>query len=277
MRYAGSTVPKKIKTLITGFECLTVPCEPANDKDRQALRPIYVGTGYVCVFCTRFYFRYKPCAMHMGCVMNMLPSCLFAVTWHGNHVIRDELLCAFCGRGYKDFGMLARHVQEDHADTVAMLHDLAENITEDTTEEEGEFMLPQVGGGKPNDRQGQQGGGRRRPPAVPFLTVEDLKADPVRAKVLGLETKQTGFNDVIVKIAIGGKSFFMGLKASNPNYETLTNGLGFDENKWVGQEFLVGLQWNEFYEKSFVNVFDCPAPPAPGEPPAAKGKPGKKD
>jgi hypothetical protein len=247
---------------ITGIDCLTVPCETAK-QGVNTLRPIYTGAGYVCVFCGGFFFRYKPCTWHMGMVMNIPCACQAADTWHRHVAFNHQLPCAFCSREFHDFGGLATHVQTEHADVVDMLHRIAENITEE--EDERDDMLPQVGGGKRNDRQGQSGGGRRPAPAVPFLVVDDLKADPVRAKILGLETKNTGFNDVIVKIAIGGKSFFMGLKASNPNYEALTAGLGFDENKWVGQEFMIGLQWNEFYEKNFVQVYECPALPPPGE------------
>jgi hypothetical protein len=123
-------------------------------------------------------------------------------------------------------------------------------------------MLPQPGGGKSESQRGNVGGGgKRTPPSVPFIKVEDLTEEPKRAKILGVTTKNAGFNDIIVKIAISGRSYFFGLKASNANYEALFNGFGDDENKWVGGEFLIGLNWNEFYEKNFVHVFEAPAKP----------------
>ena len=121
-------------------------------------------------------------------------------------------------------------------------------------------MLKSPGGGKSQTQRNADGGRQRPAPAVPFIKVEDLTADPKRAKILAVETQSTGFNDIIVKIAVAGRSYFFGLKASNPNYETLFAAFGADENKWIGEEFMIGLNWNEFYEKSFVHVFDATAP-----------------
>ena len=120
-------------------------------------------------------------------------------------------------------------------------------------------MLPAPGGGKARSTTPSGGGGRSKP-NVPFLKVEDLREEPSRAKILAVKTQETGFNDLVVKVSIGGKPFFFGLKASNENYETLFNAFGDDDNKWVGEEFLVGLKYNDFYEKNFVHVFKAPAP-----------------
>jgi len=121
------------------------------------------------------------------------------------------------------------------------------------------MALPQPGGGRAKSTTPSGGGGRAKP-TVPFLKVEDLREEPSRAKILAVKTQDAGFNDLVVKIAVNGKSFFFGLKASNENYQTLFDAFGDDDNAWVGEEFLVGLKYNEFYEKNFVHVFKAPAP-----------------
>jgi hypothetical protein len=124
-------------------------------------------------------------------------------------------------------------------------------------------MLP-----KPKTRSTEEdapGARGRSAPSVPFLKVEDLTAEGKRAKILGVQSQRTKYNDLVVKLAIGGRSFFFGLRLSNPNFETLYEAFGADENKWVGQEFLIGLEWNDFYEKNFVRVLEAPAKKSKGE------------
>ena len=120
------------------------------------------------------------------------------------------------------------------------------------------MTLPRPGGGDARSTPMQGGTGRAKP-TVPYLKVEDLQSDPVHAKILAVEAKASRFNDITVKLAVGGKPFFLGLKASNPNYEMLFNGFGDDERKWIGEEIMIGLQWNEFHEKNFINIFEAPA------------------
>jgi hypothetical protein len=175
-----------------------------------------------------------------------------------DHFIKEHSLeCFFCFLKFASFEQLAEHVQAAHVSPENRGRERAP--TWDEPWEGVDMALPRPGGGKSDSQRGG-GRGNRQAPAVPFLKVEDLTQDPKRAKILGVQTQNTGFNDVIVKIAIGGRSFFMGLKASNPNYEALFNAFGEDDNKWVGQEFMVGLNYNEFYEKNFVHIFEAPAP-----------------
>ena len=174
-----------------------------------------------------------------------------------DHVLEEHALeWAFCFLRFRDFAALAEHVNEAHTPP-----EKRRAIQPMNNWWEENDMLPQPGGGK---TESQRGGGKQtsgRPaPTVPFLKVEDLKTDPVRAKILAVQSTNTGFNDVIVKVAVNGRSYFFGLKASNPNYESLFKAFGDDDNKWVGQEFMVGLNWNEFYEKNFVHIFEAPAP-----------------
>lgn len=215
--------------------------------------------------------------------------------------LKNTLPCAFCDQKFSDFGPLGEHVRQAHPEIGAALpsapetkpynkyDDAVDQLGPDMAEDAGasweehgwfqgedEDMLPPVGGGKTQSQRNQpQGGGGRRPtpPSVPFLKVEDLTNDPVTAKVLGVQTQNTGYNDVIIKVAIKGRSFFYGLKASNPAYETLTKALGHNDNDWMGATFTVGLEWNEFYEKNFVTVFEVF--PNDGKP--AETKRGKKN
>jgi hypothetical protein len=180
-----------------------------------------------------------------------------------------RLPCAFCDKIFPDFGPLAAHVLTRHMDVGEFLrdHGPVEQTPSESTQQwedhgwflddkENDNMLPSIGGGKTPSQRTNKQIGIRKTPQVPFLTVEDVSEEPKTAKILGVQTQNTGFNDVVVKIVMGSRSYFLGLKASNPNYETLVTALGYDEKTWVGREFTIGLNWNEFYEKNFVHVFE---------------------
>jgi hypothetical protein len=113
---------------------------------------------------------------------------------------------------------------------------------------------------QPDDNQSSnsRSGRSRGTQTVPYVKVENLTSDPVRVKILGA-IANVGFNDLIVKIAMGGRSYFYGLKANNPNYAKLLKAFGSDENKWVGEEFMFGLEWSDFHEKNFMSVLEAPA------------------
>ena len=167
------------------------------------------------------------------------------------------LECAFCFLKFESLKELAQHTQEAH---VSPEDRKGRDWPEWAERKDDEEMLPQPGGGKSETQRGNiGGGGKRSAPNVPFIKVEDLTEEPKLAKILAVQSKNTGFNDLIVKIAIGGRSYFFGLKSSNANYETLFNAFGDDEKKWIGQEFTIGLNWNDFYEKNFTHVFEAPA------------------
>jgi len=208
-----------------------------------------------------------------------------AVPWHFRHatpfvVIKvfrihleqeHELECYFCFLKFPSFQELAKHVTDAHVSSEAQHErEMREAWHPDDDREENQSMsLPTPGGGKRDAERGNSGAsrGNRKPPAVPFLRVEDLNPEEKNvAKILAVQTQNTGFNDVIVKIALGGRSYFFGLKASNPNYEALFNAFGENENKWVGESFTIGLNWNDFYEKNFVHVYEAPAPKQRGRP-----------
>jgi hypothetical protein len=198
--------------------------------------------------------------------------------YHLEQVHYGILECAFCetsvSRGIKclpDFASLAAHVKAMHGEKqldwiegeAIVYEGLPPFAFNQIKIEKGELiMLPAPKQAKGDQGQGGRGRGgarERQEPAVPFLKVEHLTNDPVTAKVLGVRTENVGWNDIVVKLAIKGRSFFLGLKADNPNYSVLINGLGRDENKWMGEEILIGNELNEFYEKNFVTVFEAPA------------------
>ena len=179
-----------------------------------------------------------------------------------------QLECYFCFHKFAGFKELAEHVNDAH---VTPKLEQEQSDAWDSLFNypigENDMALPTPGGGKRDAERGNSGGrgNARKPPQVPFVRVEDLREEPSRAKILAVVTQNTGFNDVIVKITINGKSYFLGLKASNPNYEALFNAFGDNENKWVGEEFMIGLNWNDFYEKNFIHIFECPAPKSRGK------------
>ncbi len=171
--------------------------------------------------------------------------------------------CMFCQRTFKSFVALGMHVKTEHAAKIsaASLKLPDRKPADDSWEETGWFlgeeleemaMLPQPGGGKtPSQRQNN-----RKGPNVPFLNVEDLTETPEPAKILAIITENTGYNDIIVKIQLGARRFFWGLKASNPNYETLFRTFGANSDKWVNEEISLGLKFNSTYEKNFVEIFN---------------------
>lgn len=67
--------------MITGLDCLTIPCEVASEKELKSIRPIYRqpktngGGWYECPRCHMEFHRYPQCARHMGLVMNIPEGC----------------------------------------------------------------------------------------------------------------------------------------------------------------------------------------------------------
>jgi len=176
--------------------------------------------------------------------------------------VDEPIECHFCYYSFASFNELADHVQQAHVAPEDRKREEGLPWTDDNMEED--MGLPAPGGGKRPSQREDGRGTARKAPNVPFLGVEDFSSsgeeNAVDAKILGVAIPTSGFNDIVVKIKVNNKSYFLGLKASNENYETLFNAFGDDENKWVGEEFRIGLNFNEFYEKNFVHIFSVTEP-----------------
>lgn len=111
-------------------------------------------------------------------------------------------------------------------------------------------MLPDSNG--QGAAQGRRGGN-----AMTYLKNEHLSTTPKGAKILGV--KYDGENRygprVVLKLAFEGQTIFWGLTIKkNPNYATLLEKFGRDENAWVGQDILIGLEQDSFTGSYFAHV-----------------------
>lgn len=106
---------------------------------------------------------------------------------------------------------------------------------------------PTVGGTRP-------GGGGGSQPAFNFLKVENLTAEPQECTIMGVDTRGTGFNALVVKIKMGGSIWLLGLKTNSPVYEALFLAFGSNEKEWTGRKFTLKQEWNDFYQRNFIGV-----------------------
>jgi len=84
-----------------------------------------------------------------------------------------------------------------------------------------------------------------------------LTQQPKEAKILDvrLDSENKFGPRVILKIAIGGSTRFFGVNLKkNPNYQILLDKFGRDENEWVGQKILIGLEKDEFTENYYSRI-----------------------
>lgn len=156
-----------------------------------------------------------------------------------------SLDCAYCECRYNSFVELAAHVQRWHYDSRGRF------IKHETREDGTMLPAPKAGGSTGGKTSGTGAGS-----PLPFLKVEDMTKEPRRCKILGVDANGAGFNDVVMKVHLAGRNFFFGLKANNPCYRTLIEGLGNDETKWADREFSIGMEYNDFYEKNYITVFE---------------------
>lgn len=124
----------------------------------------------------------------------------------------------------------------------------------------GNYMLPKPGA--QNNGQGQQGGGGgRQRSGLPYVNESNLSLDKKRCRVLAVKLNdapvregQRRFSDVIVKFAMGGDMYLLGLKTDNPNYEILCKAFGEDDNRWLEREFFMYLEEDDFDKRRWVRV-----------------------
>lgn len=110
-------------------------------------------------------------------------------------------------------------------------------------------MLPSAHGGTQQGPK-KQGG-------MVYLTNDMLSKQPKAGKILAVKVDTEGKfgTRVVCKLAFDGKTIFYGINiAKNPNYELMTARFGQDENDWVGQGILLGLEKDDFSDQYFVRV-----------------------
>jgi hypothetical protein len=106
-----------------------------------------------------------------------------------------------------------------------------------------------------------------------WLATEDLTRQPKEAKVLGAKYNANGqYGPAIeVKFSLEGESRFWTLRTTNPNWDIFVKQLGAEENDWVGNKFLINLEYDEYEEQYFPHV----SFPAVNETAATSGKKAK--
>ena len=124
----------------------------------------------------------------------------------------------------------------------------------------GTYMLPRAGASSQNQAASGGGGGRQRS-GLPYITEAQLSFDKKRCRVMAVKVNDTPikegqrrYSDVVVKFAMGGEMFLLGLKADNPNYELLVKAFGDDDNRWPDREFFMYVEEDEFDKRRWMRV-----------------------
>lgn len=111
-------------------------------------------------------------------------------------------------------------------------------------------MLP-AAGASPNQGKRSNGSG-----GVDWLKNSHLTFDPKRAKITNVRIADENdkYNHVVVKIAMGGVPFLLGLKTNYSVYKSLLKEFGEDENNWIGKDIMLFFETDEITEKRFMKV-----------------------
>jgi len=137
-------------------------------------------------------------------------------------------------------------------------------------------MLPEPTVGRQQTNQGgsgrSSGGGRSKRSGLAYLNNDSplLSLDKKKTKILAVKANppqegRQNFSDVVVKLALSGESVLWGLKTNNPNFEILTEEFGRDENDWVGKEFMIGLEEDDFDHRKWIRIETMPKKPKAGK------------
>lgn len=161
-------------------------------------------------------------------------------------------------------------VFEEHFLTAARLTELCETVNQHISQvtnlirEEFNTMLPTPTASaatKATSTNNSRGSG----PKKVFINVEMLKAmatkeKPLIATIIGAnaETASNRYNDVVMKLKVGMTTLWYGVKANNPNFARLVDGLSQDEEKWKGREISMYTEFDEYHERDFVHVDTLP-------------------
>lgn len=109
--------------------------------------------------------------------------------------------------------------------------------------------------------------GKRNPSktGINWLSVEDLTNQPQEAKILQVNYNKEGrFGArVEMKLAFNGEIIYWGVPPRkddrNPNYKSLLDKFGPNENDWVDQRILLYNEAHKFYEGQYFIRVDFPA------------------
>lgn len=108
----------------------------------------------------------------------------------------------------------------------------------------------------PNPESAGSGGGKTQKPSNRLQTT-DLSRQPREAKIVMVKSDPSGRYgaQVICKIAVNGevKFWYLDIK-KNPNYKLLVDKFGNDENDWVSEKILLGVEKDDFSDNLFVRV-----------------------
>jgi len=121
-------------------------------------------------------------------------------------------------------------------------------------------MLTPAGNQTSQQSQAGRGFGKKRS-GFDYITEAELSTDKVVARILAVkENKETlregqrRFSDVVVKIAFKGQTWLFGMKLDSPNLAILQQNLTLDENKWIGREFYLFIESEEFSGRNYPRV-----------------------
>jgi hypothetical protein len=114
----------------------------------------------------------------------------------------------------------------------------------------------------PQQQQGRrQNTGRSRgsgQTGIPYLKTENVNFDKRTANIIACRVEDDAFKPgqqaVVAKIAFAGNTYLWTIRLDNPNLDILCDAFGDDEQKWVGKDFLLFLETDEFTNKNYTRV-----------------------
>ena len=112
-------------------------------------------------------------------------------------------------------------------------------------------------------------GGRQRA-GLPYLKIENVSQDFKKAKIMATQVvpdRTDGsrkFSDIQIKIYYNGQIYLWGLKFTHPVYGALLDFFGSDTDHWQDQEFMLGLELDEFSGRPNLRVAPVDKPVTTG-------------
>jgi hypothetical protein len=148
------------------------------------------------------------------------------------------LACAYCGRGFNDFGPLAEHVRTECGPDRSNTMKAAPNPSGKAGSSSRLTSAPDPEAGERN----------------PFIKPEDLgRSGSATIEILGLEEFDSDFSDIACPVRLGRKEFVMPMRLSSGNYIRLHKRFGSNPKKWRGK---VRVEVKNYMKKDYVAVSD---------------------